>query len=732
MGCNNSKTKKADKRKKEEAEAVAAAANAGSGGGASARDEARASESADAPAVAAAVPAAAAPSPLEGRQSADAAKGAAVDSADAADAEAAATSTSTAAESSSAVGADGELPESPADLSDTVIAEAHLADADEAPAAAAAAADAAVAAEPSRHASTPPATATDDVKEGHTTALYSSVSRTEPSPPPPPALQRDEATANSDVHFEMEDLDDDDAAAAGVAAQEVPPSQLRSTPRSPSPAPQPSPPPPAATPSEQETAATPVAMESAPQPTPKRDGSQPEATKRQRGSVAAASSTAASPHHRAPRAERLAALAASTRRRLSRRTSTAASSSLAERPPWRDAVSEESAAAPVEHPPAHQRGPAAPPAAAHRPPRFWSDDDVAVAAAAAALSPTASSAAASSEAPVMHEAVMPVGTPSERVAARRRRADLDRDVYTQPPAVELVRYRDSLGTIRTPRSQPPSLPASQPRRRGPAVSIPLRRGYTDPTPGAAAHEYRPTTTYLPPPTAFNKEAAGGAPPRLSLHPGVIAAIEASTTALVQAHRLPPHPAASGPVAGRLPASAADVAAYRDAVPLPPSHLCDGVYTATSIALATTESCSSHRSASDRPSPAAAAADQQPRHHDADAVSAGATREAGTYEPQYSNAHEPREGSVGAYEPSATDEAPTNSAVLPPVARRAGSGSADPRYPTSDDDVVEAWRHDAVDVTGGAAPALVAAVSPSQLHRRVQSWSPAEGSDGGDN
>lgn len=460
------------------------------------------------------------------------------------------------------------------------------------------------------------------------------------SPPPqeplttaaaPGTAPAEETSQGSDVHFEVLDTDEDAAVteheewpAVGEEEEEEPqkPQPLQGSTGAPR-----APPPPNLTDAE---ALTPMAMETAPVPTPVRSAA---GGGKARGSAAPSSNTSfhgpkqqpagAGPRRPTSRKPSVAGSSVSagayaSSRRPSCRPTKKQEQRLHQRPPWQSIVSELDEDEDYEYghsPAARPRlpGAAAAPTTNTRPPPPGSQRSAtseeyyrvmapAHPATAAAAPPSLST---SSTELVVHEAELPASTPTERIAARRWRAGMGQTAVADPPAMELAVHPRSSRGASTNTSHPRQRRAS--RQVAVLPPIPYRQGYTDPSPGAAPHAHRPATTYMPPPTAFamRSSADGSASARPVLDPKVfVAAIEASTTGLIQAHNPrvtaptaaaapAPHahhdgsmaPSLSASLASRLPVAGADATVYREPVKLAPSHLCDPVYSAEASVLA---------------------------------------------------------------------------------------------------------------------------------------------------
>lgn len=282
---------------------------------------------------------------------------------------------------------------------------------------------------------------------------------------------------------------------------------------------------------------------------------------------------------------------------------------------------------------------------------------------------------------------------------------------------------------------------------------------------AASTQHRAPTTQMPPPTAYYMDGPNRSPRRLSLDPSVMAAIETSTSALVRAHtpiapgssNHSPNGVNRGAAAQRaLPPSTLDAAAYRDPGKLPPSHLMDPVYgpaaagesrrlyggdaaaggrpassggapgsangnagrTPAAVVAGPRSAASSRNAPSAPPSRKAAPASRDYGAHrygdEVDEVEdphqhqpayrnpyADAVQSRSGFEPLYSAQQGPRGGSAQPYEPSLTDEAPANAAVL-----RAGAQASSSHGGRSN---------------GGAAGGAAPSSKPSSAM-----WSPADG------
>jgi hypothetical protein len=223
------------------------------------------------------------------------------------------------------------------------------------------------------------------------------------------------------------------------------------------------------------------------------------------------------------------------------------------------------------------------------------------------------SESASEQEPVVPAAAMPMETPRERMAARRRRSSVitaeviqlapQQQPQQQPPQ-QAQDNTDGFSGPRTPRPQRTQAPLPIPPqhlqhlRTPPAAvaaapPIPHRTVYTDPGPASETEpqhqQRRAAATAMPPPTAYIMDDAGRGPRRLHLDPSAMLAIEASTNALVRAHT--PVATGSGTRATHkdpsvmsqrsLPPSTMDSAFYREPGKLLPSHLIDPVFGPTS-------------------------------------------------------------------------------------------------------------------------------------------------------
>ncbi|CAG9568861.1 conserved hypothetical protein [Leishmania major strain Friedlin] len=560
----------------------------------------------------------------------------------------------------------------------------------------------------------------DDASKSVGVVPRSSTSRTwTPSEQQKP--EREVERVGSQFDFEVESNDSEEKAAADDWEVEL--SQPRSLPPSTQQQPEPAPVPPdavTATLNDAE-ATTPVAMESVPQPIPKRE------SPRSLPDVANGQSTSAATSSNAP---------TPAPRRLSRKPSIASSSPVSVRPSQRP--SQRKLLRPSTHNGGSMRAAqyVASPVAAAPPPPLALPRDKYCAAAAVPPSPTPSMAS-TSVTRISNKALIPVGKPSERMEALHHGADTGRETVASQQHLNRFLYRESSVGLGTPYSQLPLQPVSGQWRRGFRSPIPYRRGYTDPNPGAAPQRHRVSaTTYMPPPTAYIMGAAGGAPPRLLLDAAMLATIKASTTRLLEAHTLRLAGAHNGAAAmitgsGRVNGASVSVprcvAAPPMSVPLPSrlpmSHLSDPVSTLAASAAGaaagasappSTNAGSSYLRGSQKPKlampapraqhqhffaalhaaepspvqhtsnragmPARAAVNRTARYDDdgVDALSAdvsyGAVQEPGVYGQQYCNTLEPCEDSVTTYEPSATDEVPTNAAALLPVGCDEGSSS----------------------------------------------------------
>ncbi|CAJ1016937.1 hypothetical protein, conserved [Leishmania lindenbergi] len=395
-------------------------------------------------------------------------------------------------------------------------------------------------------------------------------SRTSSSKKPQP--ERDEASAGSQIHSEVESHHSAEKATADEWEVEL------SLPRSAPPLaqvqqPEAAPVPPlAATPAlYDEEATTPLGMESIPEPTPKRQAprSRPPsdiATRQHARAVASSNASASAP------------------RRYSRKSSVGGSSSGTVRPSRRP--SQRTMLQPQAHnggrPPVRQECGSQAEAASF--PQYAVCGDDYCASAAAPLSPTASLVSASAT-PVIREELIPNTEVSERMVADYHSPDANHDEVALLQSAGRLVYRESPADLRMPFLQRPPKPVSQRWWRGFTSSIPYRRGYTNPTPGAGPQAHRPSTTYMPPPTAYIMRAPGAAPPRLSFDPSALAAMEAPNTRLVQAHVLRLADTYTGTAtsmsalsASRLSGSGADAYIYEGPDKFPPSYLCEPVYT----------------------------------------------------------------------------------------------------------------------------------------------------------
>ncbi|CAM37024.1 conserved hypothetical protein [Leishmania braziliensis MHOM/BR/75/M2904] len=417
-------------------------------------------------------------------------------------------------------------------------------------------------------------------------------SRTSSSKKPQP--KRDEASAGNQIHSEVESHHSAEKATADEWEVEL------SLPRSAPPLaqvqqPEAAPVPPlAATPAlYDEEATTPLGMESIPEPTPKRQTprSRPPsdiATRQHARAVASSNASASAP------------------RRYSRKSSVGGSSSGTVRPSGRS--SHRAMLQPRAHnggrPPVRQDCGAQAEAASF--PQYAVCGDDYRASAAAPLSPTASLVSASAT-PVIREELIPNTEVSERMVADYHSPDANHDEVALLQSAGRLAYRESPADLRMSFLQRPPKPVSQRWWRGFTSPIPYRRGYTNPTPGAGPQAHRPSTTYMPPPTAYIMRAPGAAPPRLSFDPSALAAMEAPNTRLVQAPILrladtytgtatsmsansggneestptSQHSAAtsmSALSASRLSGSGADAYIYEGPEKFPPSYLSELVYT----------------------------------------------------------------------------------------------------------------------------------------------------------
>ncbi|CBZ23547.1 conserved hypothetical protein [Leishmania mexicana MHOM/GT/2001/U1103] len=356
----------------------------------------------------------------------------------------------------------------------------------------------------------------DDASKNAGAALQSSPSRTwTPSEQQKP--EQEVPKVGSEFEFEEESNNMEKAAGD---EWEVELSQPCPLPPSTQQQPEPAPVPPAAVTATLNDAepTTPVAMESAPQPIPQRESprSLPDSCNGQNAS-AAPSSNAPAP------------------RRLSRKPSIASSSSVSvrpvRRPPQRNLVQPSTNNGGSLRALQYVASPAAAAPPRHlAPPR---DEYRAAAAVPPSSTPSSASTAVTS---IIDKALMPVGKPSEHMTAPHHSADTGRETVASRQHGNGFLHESSAG-LRTPYSQLPLRPVSGQWRRGFLSPIPYRRGYTDPNPGAAPQKYRPSTTYMPPPTAYVMGAAGGAPPRLLFDASTLATIEASTTRLAEARTL---------------------------------------------------------------------------------------------------------------------------------------------------------------------------------------------------
>ncbi|TPP54843.1 hypothetical protein CGC21_24250 [Leishmania donovani] len=567
--------------------------------------------------------------------------------------------------------------------------------------------------------------------------------------------EREVPKVGSQFDFEAESTDSEEKAAADEWEVEL--SQPCSLPPSTQQQPEPAPVPPAAVTAtlNDAEATTPVAMESVPQPIPKRE------SPRSLPDVASGQSASAATSLNAP---------APAPRRLSRKPSIASSSSVSARPSRRP--SQRNLLQPSTHNGGSLRASqyVASPAAAAPPPPLALPRDEYRAAAAAPPSPTPSTAS-TSVTPINKKALIPVGKPSERMEALHHGADTGRETVASRQHLNRFLYRESPVGLCTPHSQPPLRPVSGQWRRGFLSPIPYRRGYTNPNPGAAPHKHRISTTYMPPPTAYVMGAAGGAPPRLLFDASTLATIEASTTRLIEAHTLrlagahngaaamitgngrangapvsaPQRfvaPLMSVPLASRLPTSnlsdpvpslAASAAGVSAGASAPPSTTAGSSYSRGSqkpklampapraqqqqrfpAALHAAEQSSEQHTSNRAGMPAQAAVNQTARYDDdgVDAPSAdvsyGAVQEPGVHEQQYCNTLEPREDSVTTYEPSTTDEVPTNAAVLLP--REPHGEAAAPNTATERAEVACGSGH----VNGAQGPCVAAAAAAVAL------------------
>ncbi|KAG5487278.1 hypothetical protein LSCM4_07767 [Leishmania orientalis] len=563
---------------------------------------------------------------------------------------------------------------------------------------------------------------TDGVSKSLGAATQSSpISR--PASPQPQLTEKAEAGPGSLVHSEVESCKTAKEAVADEVEVELSP--LYSLP----PAESDQPPAPAPAPYDAEAAQLPE-TESVPRPESTRESPHspllpPEGQKLPRVRASQSSNTSASSRRSARREERLAASAAPASRRHSLKASISDSLSLNEQasrwPAQRQALQ------PSVHsgssPPARQHRTSL--AAAILSPQQAARRDGYRDAAAAPLSPSASSWV--SVTPVPQKALVPAGALSERMAARSRRAASGREAASSLLDMRPSRYRESPVDQSTPLSEQPLQPTPARWQRGFISPIPYRQGYTNPAPGADPLTHRPLTTYMPPPTAYIIGSAGSAPPRLLLRPSAMATVEASTTKLLQSHTL--HlsgahagaaamtgsgreseasapisqrfaaPWMSAPLAPRLAIPKAGPSVYQELMKLRPSSAADSLLSRSSQQLryAASESRAqqqryledippsehhtSCRSSMRAGAPANRAADNYNLGVGAASVdgSYDAEQELTVYEQQYCNVQEPREESVATYEPSTTDDVPTNAAVLLPTGLGASSSSM-LRYP----------------------------------------------------
>ncbi|KAG5485908.1 hypothetical protein CUR178_07502 [Leishmania enriettii] len=563
---------------------------------------------------------------------------------------------------------------------------------------------------------------TDSVSKRLGAATQSSpISRS--ASPQPQVTEKAEAKAVSLIHSEMESCETaKEAVADEVEVELSPPCSLP-------PAESNQPPAPAPAPYDAEAAQLPEA-ESVPRPESTRESLHspllpPEGQKLPQARAVLPSNTSASSRRSARREERLAACASPASRLHSLKASISDSLSLNEQasrwPAQRQAVQ------PSVHsgssPPARQHRTSL--AAAILPPQQAALRDGYRDAAAAPVSPSASSWV--SVTPVAQKALVPAGALSDRMVVRSRRAASGQEAASSLLDVRPSRYRESPVDQSTPRSEQPLQPSPARWQRGFISPIPYRQGYTNPAPGADPLTHRPLTTYMPPPTAYIIGSAGSAPPRLLLRPSAMATVEASTTKLLQSHTL--HlggahagaaamtgsgreseasapisqrfaaPWMSAPLAPRLSIPKAGSSVYQELMKMRPSSAADSLLSRSSQQLryAASESrAQQQRYLEDIPPPERHTSSQSsmragiPANGAANNYNLGvgaasvdgsydAEQELAVYEQQYCNVQEPREDSVATYEPSTTDDVPTNAAVLLPTGRGASSLSM-LRYP----------------------------------------------------